>query len=133
MSLQVAIMKVLASYPDGRATVAAMKSDLAILAGAGLDWSLRLKRIADRAPGLDIFTEGLVVRDNAGWRLTIAGRQALRRLEMPAQAHAPVQLSVVPAAHAMLDQPCTPSVAKLIGVRGRQRRRGRPVAMDRLA
>jgi hypothetical protein len=36
VSLQVAILKVLASYPDGKATLAAMKSDLAILAGAGV-------------------------------------------------------------------------------------------------
>ena len=73
VSLQVAILKVLASYPDGRATVAEMTADLAILAGAGPEWSERLRRLADRAPGLDIFTQGFVVRDTAGWQLTEAG------------------------------------------------------------
>ena len=59
MSLQIAILKVLASYPRGRATVSAIKADLAILAGAGSDWSARLKRLAARLPDLDIFSQGL--------------------------------------------------------------------------
>lgn len=84
MSLQVAILKVLASYPDGRATVAAMKGDLAILSGAGLAWSQRLKMLAARAPGLDIFSEGFVIRNSDGWQLTPAGRKALHRIEHPA-------------------------------------------------
>jgi hypothetical protein len=62
VSLQVAILKVLASYPDGRALFGAMKSVLAILAGAGPSWSERLKRLAGRCPNLDIFGQALVIR-----------------------------------------------------------------------
>jgi hypothetical protein len=83
LSLQVAILKVLASYPDGRATLVAMNKDLAILSGAGVAWSQRLKRLAARAPSLDIFSEGFVVRDAQGWQLTAAGRAALHRIEHP--------------------------------------------------
>lgn len=88
LGLQIAILKVLASYPDGRATVAAMKNDLAILGGAGVAWSQRLKALAARAPSLDIFSEGFVIRDSDGWQLTPAGRKALHRIEHPAPAKA---------------------------------------------
>ena len=83
MGLQIAILKVLASYPDGRATIAAMNSDLAILGGAGVAWSQRLKALAARAPSLDIFSEGFVIRDSDGWQLTPEGRKALHRIEHP--------------------------------------------------
>jgi hypothetical protein len=72
VSLQVAILKVLASYPDGRASVVSMKADLAILAGAGPAWTERLKRLAEGSPNLDIFGYGLVIRDDDGWQLTDA-------------------------------------------------------------
>ena len=81
MSLQVAILKVLASYPDGRATLAEMKADLALLAGAGPDWNARLKRLSARIPGLDIFGKELVLRDGSGWMLTSAGWHALLLME----------------------------------------------------
>ncbi|MDB5617331.1 MAG: hypothetical protein JWQ24_1569 [Tardiphaga sp.] len=61
-----------------------MNRDLAILSGAGVAWSQRLKKLAARAPSLDIFTEGFVLRDDAGWQLTTLGRAALRRIELPA-------------------------------------------------
>ena len=48
-------LEVLASYPNGRATVAAMNVDLAILAGADSSWANCLKRLAAVAPDLDIF------------------------------------------------------------------------------
>ena len=86
MSLQVAILKVLASYPDGRASLSAMKADLALLAGAGSEWSQRLKRLAANAPGLDIFSQNLVVRDRSGWALTETGRELLRSLDVAAPA-----------------------------------------------
>ena len=90
MSLQVAIMKVLASYPEGHATVASLKTDLAILSGAGLCWTTRLKRLAVKFPNLDIFGQSLVVRDGAGWHLTAAGRELLSRMEMPEVMGEPV-------------------------------------------
>jgi hypothetical protein len=55
VSLQIAILKVLVSHPEGRATIAALNSDLCILNTSGSDWTDRLRRQAARAPGLDIF------------------------------------------------------------------------------
>jgi hypothetical protein len=48
VSLQVAILEVLASYSGGRASLAEMEADLAILAGAGPEWNARLKRLSAR-------------------------------------------------------------------------------------
>jgi hypothetical protein len=83
VSLQVAILKVLSSYPKGRASVAALSADLAILNSSGSDWTSRMKRLAARAPQLDIFSQRLVLRDAVGWQLTDAGRQCLCTLETP--------------------------------------------------
>ena len=84
MSLPVAILKVLASYADGTASLKEIKSDLAILAGAGPEWDQRLKRLAARAPRLDIFGQHLVLKDGANWVLTTTGQEMLRHLETPA-------------------------------------------------
>lgn len=130
MSLQVAILKVLASYPEGKATLAAMKGDLAILAGAGLAWSERLRRLAARVPDLVIFSQALVLRDDAGWKLTAAGREVLRSIEAPpldAQAPAPEPtLVVVPPVVTGRPRPAG-------HVRGRSRRRRRADALARSA
>ena len=132
MSLQVAILKVLASYPDGRATVAEMKADLAILAGAGPEWSDRLKRLADRAQSLDVFGQGFIVSDSAGWWLTDVGRIMLRQLEEPAQAVAPAKPEIYTlTAKAIETRP--PVVLKLVGLHNRSRRRRRPNALKRSA
>jgi hypothetical protein len=132
VSLQVAIMKVLASYPDGRASVAAMNSDLAILAGAGAEWSQRLRRIADRAPSLDIFSEGYVIRDDAGWRLTDTGQKMLGALEASARAIM-FDISAVeePPPATLVTAPSP--MPKLVGIRDRARRRRRAFAYDRSA
>jgi hypothetical protein len=130
VSLQVAILKVLACYPEGKATLAAMKDDLAILAGAGLAWSERLRRLAERVPDLDIFSQALVVRDDAGWELTAAGREVLRSIEtLPLDPQAPAPeptLVVVPPVVTERSRPAG-------DVRGRRRRRRRPVAVARSA
>jgi hypothetical protein len=81
VSLQIAILKVLVSYPDGRATIAALNSDLGILNTSGQDWTNRLKRLAARAPDLDIFSQRFVVRDKSGWQITAEGRAFLDLLE----------------------------------------------------
>jgi hypothetical protein len=83
VSLQIAILKVLSSHPDGRASVGAIKSDLAVLTASGRDWSERVRRLASRAPNLDIFTQGLVRRDSNGWEIAPEGRDFLRSLERP--------------------------------------------------
>ena len=81
MSLQIAILKVLVSHPEGRATIAALNSDLCILNTSGSDWADRLKRLAARAPGLDIFGQKFVLRDSSGWQIAPEGRAFLEWLE----------------------------------------------------
>ena len=118
MSLQIAILKVLVSHPEGRATIAALKSDLSFLNTSGSDWTDRLRRLAARAPGLDIFSQKLVLRDSSGWQITPEGRAFLDRLERDDAS------ASVPAA-----EPSPPLRAPLllVGVARRQRltRRGR--------
>lgn len=74
VSLQIAILKVLVSHTEGRATIAALNSDLSILTTSGPDWTNRLRRLAARAPGLDIFGQKLILRDSSGWQITPEGR-----------------------------------------------------------
>ena len=81
VSLQIAILKVLVSHPEGRATIAALNSDLCILNTSGSDWTDRLRRLAARAPGLDIFGQRLILRDSSGWQITPEGRAFLDWLE----------------------------------------------------
>jgi hypothetical protein len=81
VSLQVSILMVLSGHPDGCATSDAMQRDLAILAASGPEWSGRMRNLAERAPALDIFTEGYVRRDASGWRLTETGRDFLISIE----------------------------------------------------
>ena len=77
VSLQIAILKVLVSHPEGRATIAVLNSDLCILNTSGSDWTDRLRRLAARAPGLDIFGQRLILRDSSGWQITPEGRAFL--------------------------------------------------------
>lgn len=81
VSLQISILKVLAGLPDGKAAIPELNRILAVLASAGPDWADRIRRMAARAPHLDIFSEGLVVRDRDGWQITPAGRLRLHSLE----------------------------------------------------
>ena len=90
MSLQIAILKVLVSHPEGRATIAALNADLWILNTSGADWTDRLRRLAARAPSLDIFSQRLILRDSSGWQITPEGRAFLDWLERGASANVPV-------------------------------------------
>ena len=81
MSIQVAILKVLASHGSGRATLASLKRDIVILTTSGPDWNARIKRLARRVPAIDIFGAGYVLRDDEGWQITSAGREFLSALE----------------------------------------------------
>lgn len=58
---------------------------MAILISSGPDWTDRTKRLAARAPGLDIFTQAFVLRDKSGWQITEAGRALLASIEAPLQ------------------------------------------------
>jgi hypothetical protein len=120
VSLQIAILKVLVSHPEGRATIAALNSDLSILNTSGTDWPDRLKRLAARAPDLDIFGQGLILRDSSGWQITPEGRTFLDWLESgAASANVPVAEPSPP--------PSQQPPLLLVGVKRRQQltRRGR--------
>ncbi|UQR64861.1 winged helix-turn-helix domain-containing protein [Bradyrhizobium sp. C-145] len=81
MNLQVTVLKILISYPDGFASMPDLKRDMAILATSGPDWAAPTKRMGARVPGLDIFSQGLIERVNRGWRITDKGRAVLEVME----------------------------------------------------
>ena len=89
MSIQIAILKILASHGSGRASIASLNRDLAILAASGAEWSARLKRLASRVKTIDIFGAGYVLRDEEGWQITAVGRDFLRALEAVTQDNLP--------------------------------------------
>ena len=86
MSFQITVLKVLAGHPGGRASLPDLRRAVAILMSSGSDWTNRTKRLAARAPGLDIFSQSFVLRDDAGWQITDAGRAFLVSVESPTQA-----------------------------------------------
>ena len=89
MSLQVTILKVLASHDSGRATLASLNRDIAILSASGAEWSARIKRLAARVAAIDIFGCGYVLRDAEGWQITEHGRKFLDALEAITQDNQP--------------------------------------------
>jgi hypothetical protein len=84
VSFQITVLKVLAGHPAGRASLADLKQYVAVLTCSGADWSQRMKRLAARAPGLDIFSSGYVLREDIGWQITDVGRAFLTSIEAPA-------------------------------------------------
>jgi hypothetical protein len=64
------VLKILVSYPDGFTSMAELKRDMAILATSGRHWAEHTKRLAARVPNLGVFSQELVKRMNAGWRIT---------------------------------------------------------------
>jgi hypothetical protein len=102
------------AHPEGRATIAALNSDLGILNTSGRDWTDRLRRLAARAPDLDIFGQGLILRDSSGWQITPEGRTFLDWLESGAAS------TNVPVAEASPPAPEPPPLL-LVGVPRRQR------------
>jgi hypothetical protein len=127
VSLQMSIVKVLSSYPDGRATLAALNADLKILAGSGREWTARMKRLAARAPQLDIFSQALVIRDAHGWQLTAAGFELLHKLETEPDVTAEPVAVAVPDVKIAADRPRAPLV--LIGRKTRRRRKARDAGL----
>jgi hypothetical protein len=87
VSFQVTILKVLAGQPEGRLSLADLRNNVAILISSGPDWTDRTKRIAAGSPGLDIFSQGMVLRSPAGWQITDAGRAFLASRELPISSH----------------------------------------------
>jgi hypothetical protein len=86
VSFQITVLKVLDGHPEGRLTIGDLKRAVAILISSGSDWTDRTKRLAARAPGLDIFSQGFVLRDGAGWQITDVGRAFLAFAETPRSA-----------------------------------------------
>jgi len=100
VSFQITVLKVLAGHPEGRASIADLTRYVSILISSGTDWTNRTKRLAARAPKLDIFADSLVLRDVNGWHITEGGRQFLASLEAPL----PIAAEPVPAPD-MMKQP----------------------------
>ena len=121
MSFQITILKVLAGHPEGQASLADLTHYVAVLTSSGADWSQRMKRLAARAPDLDFFTSGYVLRDSNGWQITDAGREFLKSIEVQTvdaggPTVAPTLVVLVPA-----DLPS--NVIQLVGHKIRRRRR----------
>ena len=85
VNFQASILKVLASYPLGLASLTQLKRDLDILVTSGADWARWTRAIAAEAGGLDIFGAGFVERYTFGWRLTRKGLDALQSMEARAR------------------------------------------------
>jgi hypothetical protein len=101
---------VLAGHPEGRASIADLTRYVSILISSGTDWTNRTKRLAARAPKLDIFADSFVLRDDNGWHITEGGRQFLASLEAPL----PIAAEPVQAPEAdMTKQPRSPALPTL--------------------
>jgi hypothetical protein len=89
MSIQLGILHILASHPDGMASIASINADVCMLSGP--DWSRKLRELAKRTGPINLFTDGLVTREAGGWRITTAGRDLIASLDMlaPNEANAP--------------------------------------------
>jgi hypothetical protein len=108
VSIQIAILKVLASHGNGRTTLASLKRDVMILTASGGDWAARLKRLASRVPSIDIFGGGYVLRDGEGWEITAAGRDFLHALEAVTQDNRAAEIELPsPNADAVERPPAT--------------------------
>jgi hypothetical protein len=83
VSFQITVLKVLAGHPEGRVSLADLTRYVSILISSGTDWTNRTKRLAARAPKLDIFADLFVLRHDTGWQITESGRQFLASLEAP--------------------------------------------------
>jgi len=88
VTFQLTILKVLNGQPDGRASLVDLKRYVAILIGSGPDWTARMKRLAARAPELDIFGQSLVRRFDDYWQITDKGRAFLAIIDAPFPAAA---------------------------------------------
>ena len=129
MSIQVAILKILASHGSGRATLASLRRDIIILSTSGQDWDARIKRLARRVPAIDIFGDGYVLRDDEGWQITPKGRDFLAALEAVSQDNQPAETDL-PASHSADDAGRRQGALIVVGHRFKNRiRRDRDAAL----
>jgi hypothetical protein len=124
VSIQVAILKVLASHGNGRATLASLRRDITILTASGGDWGARLKRLAGRVPSIDIFGSGYVLCDRDGWEITADGRDFLRALEAVTQDNRTAEIGP-PASQALEAAERPPGTLIVVGHRFKNRLRHR--------
>jgi hypothetical protein len=119
VSFQITILKVLAGHPAGRASLADLRRAVAILVSSGSDWTNRTKRLVAQSPGLDIFSQSFVLRDDAGWQITDAGRVFLASVETPIQmtAHNELPQDIVASS---FPSPSSPPIG-LVVVKSRRR------------
>jgi hypothetical protein len=122
VSFQITVLKVLAGHPEGRLSLDDLKRAVAILISSGSDWTDGTKRIAARAPDLDIFGQLFVQRSDTGWQITHAGRSFLACIEAPAAVT--VIDEQAPVAAAKLELP-PPAVRLIVLNRHAPRRRRR--------
>ena len=122
VSFQITVLKVLAGHPEGHASLADLKHFVAVLTSSGADWSQRMKRLAARAPELDIFSSGYVLREPSGWQITAKGREFLILIETPLAEPAlmPATLAT-PVVSDPTDLP--PNVVRLVGHKVQRARR----------
>ena len=80
--------------------LADLRHDVALLISSGRDWTDQTKRIAARAPDLNIFSQRFVLREPTGWQITAAGREFLASVEKPV----PPLAAPVEAAPAVTDR-----------------------------
>ncbi|WP_375310386.1 hypothetical protein WHZ77_24935 [Bradyrhizobium sp. A5] len=93
MSFQLSILKILDGQTDGRASLEVIKQHLAVLYTSGQEWTVRMNRLAERAPDLDIFGQKLVVREPGVWNITEEGRSFLAILEGRGAANEDIALA----------------------------------------
>src|ERR1700682_4505060 len=108
--------------PYGQATLAELNRCIRILTSA--DWSVRTRRLAARAPNLDVFGQSFVQRLGDVWQITDAGRAFLASIEAPVSAAAlepavPSEVELAPP----LPQPSVLMVGPKRRVRHHRRRR----------
>jgi len=99
---------------------------------SGPDWNDRVKRLAARAPSLDIFSQSFVLRDEAGWQITDAGQAFLVSLESPARITTKNALpaeAVVPLPLPQISAPARPTAMARRGRRAQVRLRIRRPAV----
>jgi hypothetical protein len=81
-----------------------------------------MKRLAARAPELDIFSSGYVLREPSGWQITTKGREFLISIEAPLAE--PVLTPVALATPAVFDPTdLPPNVVQLASHKAQLRRR----------
>jgi hypothetical protein len=124
VSFQITCLKVLAGQPGGRASLEELRRAVAILISSGSDWTERTRRMAARAPDLDIFSQSFVTRHVDGWQITDTGREFLSIVERPSSAVMSVERAPE-TVKATAPEPvtATPVPVRLVTVNRRGRRR----------